>query len=178
MSAAACAERGVVWEETIILLPDKVHFVFLSATIPNSTEFACWIAKLHKQPCNVVYTDYRPTPLQHYIFPAGGDGLYLVVDEKSNFREDNFQKALSVLNAADAPDLSTHASSCLFLFVSLSLYLSISLLLLLPCLIFSFPESPLARLAFGPRQQLARKTRRARARRRPRARPTSTRSCA
>ena len=32
------------------------------------------------QPCHVVYTDYRPTPLQHYMFPAGGDGLYLVVD--------------------------------------------------------------------------------------------------
>ena len=42
-------ERGVVWEETIILLPDKVHYVFLSATIPNATEFAHWIAKLHKQ---------------------------------------------------------------------------------------------------------------------------------
>ena len=25
--------RGVVWEETIILLPDKVRYVFLSATI-------------------------------------------------------------------------------------------------------------------------------------------------
>jgi len=33
-----------------------------------------------------VYTDYRPTPLQHYVFPAGGEGLYLVVDDKGNFR--------------------------------------------------------------------------------------------
>jgi ATP-dependent RNA helicase DOB1 len=32
--------RGVVWEETLILLPDKVHFVFLSATIPNAKQFA------------------------------------------------------------------------------------------------------------------------------------------
>eukprot|EP00741_Cyanophora_paradoxa_P014004 tig00020723_g13518.t1 len=90
-------ERGVVWEESIILVPDKVRFVFLSATIPNAKEFADWIAKVHYQPCHVVYTDYRPTPLQHYIFPAGGDGLFLVVDEKSNFREDNFQKALASL---------------------------------------------------------------------------------
>jgi hypothetical protein len=50
------AERGVVWEETIILLPDKVHYVFLSATIPNATEFAHWIAKLHKQVQNRVTT--------------------------------------------------------------------------------------------------------------------------
>ncbi|KAJ4920597.1 hypothetical protein JOQ06_024592 [Pogonophryne albipinna] len=74
-------ERGVVWEETIILLPDNVHYVFLSATIPNAKQFAEWICHLHKQPCHVVYTEYRPTPLQHYIFPSGGDGLHLVVDE-------------------------------------------------------------------------------------------------
>lgn len=51
--------RGVVWEESIILLPHKVRFVFLSATIPNSKEFCGWIAKTHHQPCHVVYTDYR-----------------------------------------------------------------------------------------------------------------------
>lgn len=42
-------ERGVVWEETIILLPDNVHYVFLSATIPNARQFAEWISHLHKQ---------------------------------------------------------------------------------------------------------------------------------
>lgn len=42
-------ERGVVWEETLILLPHKVRYVFLSATIPNAAEFASWIAKLHSQ---------------------------------------------------------------------------------------------------------------------------------
>ena len=30
----------------------------------------------------MVYTDFRPTPLQHYIYPAGGEGLFLVQDEK------------------------------------------------------------------------------------------------
>ncbi|XP_072023609.1 exosome RNA helicase MTR4-like [Amphiura filiformis] len=95
--------RGVVWEETIILLPDNVHYVFLSATIPNAKQFAEWICHLHKQPCHVVYTDYRPVPLQHYIFPAGGDGLHLVVDENSDFRQDNFNAAMSVLrDAGDA----------------------------------------------------------------------------
>uniref|UniRef100_A0A8C4M8A7 Exosome RNA helicase MTR4 n=1 Tax=Equus asinus TaxID=9793 RepID=A0A8C4M8A7_EQUAS len=43
------SERGVVWEETIILLPDNVHYVFLSATIPNARQFAEWICHLHKQ---------------------------------------------------------------------------------------------------------------------------------
>ncbi|KKK26750.1 hypothetical protein P175DRAFT_0467163, partial [Aspergillus ochraceoroseus IBT 24754] len=89
------ATRGVVWEETIILLPDKVRYVFLSATIPNAMQFAEWIVKMHNQPCHVVYTDFRPTPLQHYFFPAGSEGMHLVVDEKGNFREENFQKAMS-----------------------------------------------------------------------------------
>ncbi|XP_065904897.1 exosome RNA helicase MTR4-like isoform X1 [Dysidea avara] len=97
-------ERGVVWEETIILLPDNVHYVFLSATIPNAIEFAKWICHLHKQPCHIVYTDYRPVPLQHYLFPAGADGLYLVVDEKGNFREANFQKAMDKLNDGGQPE--------------------------------------------------------------------------
>ncbi|XP_004930077.1 exosome RNA helicase MTR4 [Bombyx mori] len=93
-------ERGVVWEETLILLPDNVHYVFLSATIPNARQFAEWVCRLHSQPCHVIYTEYRPTPLQHYIFPAGGDGIHLVVDEKGIFKEDNFNTAMTVLNNA------------------------------------------------------------------------------
>ncbi|CAN1323959.1 DExH-box ATP-dependent RNA helicase DExH10 [Linum perenne] len=85
-------ERGVVWEETIIFLPPQIKMVFLSATMSNATEFAEWICRVHKQPCHVVYTDFRPTPLQHYVFPRGGSGLYLVVDENEQFREDNFMK--------------------------------------------------------------------------------------
>ncbi|WVR04355.1 hypothetical protein IAU60_001356 [Kwoniella sp. DSM 27419] len=99
-------ERGVVWEETIILLPHSVRYVFLSATIPNAMEFAEWICQTHEQPCHVVYTDFRPTPLQHYLFPAGSEGIYLVVDERSNFREDNFQKAMAALAAGQGEDPS------------------------------------------------------------------------
>ncbi len=50
----------------------------------------------------MVYTDYRPTPLQHFMFPSGGDGLYLIVDERSTFREDNFQKAIAALTSSTA----------------------------------------------------------------------------
>lgn len=96
--------RGVVWEETIILLPDKVRYVFLSATIPNAMQFAEWITKTHNQPCHVVYTDFRPTPLQNYLFPAGADGIHLVVDEKGIFREENFQKAMAVISDKQGDD--------------------------------------------------------------------------
>uniref|UniRef100_A0A158Q820 Superkiller viralicidic activity 2-like 2 n=1 Tax=Elaeophora elaphi TaxID=1147741 RepID=A0A158Q820_9BILA len=91
-------ERGVVWEETIILLPDTVHYVFLSATIPNARQFADWVVYLHDQPVHVIYTDYRPVPLQHFIYPAGGSGLYEVVNMQGIFREDKFAEAMNVLS--------------------------------------------------------------------------------
>lgn len=39
-------ERGVVWEESIVMAPKKSRFVFLSATVPNAKEFADWVAKV------------------------------------------------------------------------------------------------------------------------------------
>ncbi|KAF0983071.1 hypothetical protein FDP41_011049 [Naegleria fowleri] len=103
-------ERGVVWEETLILLPNSVKYVFLSATIPNATEFAGWIAKLKGQPVHVVYTDYRPTPLQHYIYPVGGEGIHLVV-EKHSFKEENWKKAIEDLTNASSQLNNSSGSS-------------------------------------------------------------------
>uniref|UniRef100_A0A671V377 Exosome RNA helicase MTR4 n=1 Tax=Sparus aurata TaxID=8175 RepID=A0A671V377_SPAAU len=129
------AERGVVWEETIILLPDNVHYVFLSATIPNARQFAEWICHLHKQPCHVVYTDYRPTPLQHYIFPAGGDGLHLVVDENGDFREDNFNTAMQVLRDTGDSGGSGGGPSSVFKIVKMIMERNFQ-----PVIIFSFSK--------------------------------------
>lgn len=36
-------ERGVVWEEVIIMLPAHVNIILLSATVPNTKEFAGWV---------------------------------------------------------------------------------------------------------------------------------------
>lgn len=69
----------------------------MSATIPNATQFAEWISHLHHQICHVVYTEFRPVPLQHYIYPSNAEGLYMVVDEQGVFRENNFNTAMSVL---------------------------------------------------------------------------------
>lgn len=85
-------DRGVVWEESIILLPHAVRFVFLSATIPNAREFSEWIAKIHNQVCHVVYTEYRPVPLRYYLAPLGDTKLYLVRDADS-FKDQTFSVA-------------------------------------------------------------------------------------
>ena len=85
-------DRGVVWEETIIFLDPAVKLVFLSATLSNTLEFCAWVTQTRKQPCHVVYTEYRPTPLTHYAFPRGGSGLYLLKDEKGVFKDANFDQ--------------------------------------------------------------------------------------
>ncbi|KAJ3406520.1 hypothetical protein HDV05_005963, partial [Chytridiales sp. JEL 0842] len=36
-------ERGVVWEEVIIMLPAHITLILLSATVPNTKEFADWV---------------------------------------------------------------------------------------------------------------------------------------
>lgn len=36
-------QRGVVWEEVIIMLPEHVNIILLSATVPNTKEFAEWV---------------------------------------------------------------------------------------------------------------------------------------
>merc|ERR1712146_668706 len=87
-------ERGVVWEESIIFAPPGLRMVFLSATLSNATEFFEWIAHLRKAPGHVVYTDHRIVPLEHYAFPQGGEGIYLVRDANGRFREDNVERML------------------------------------------------------------------------------------
>ena len=86
-------ERGVVWEESILLAPKSARFVFLSATIPNAAQFASWIATTHDHTCHVVYTDFRPVPLTHYIYPLGGTAIYNVYNG-TDFNNDAFQKAM------------------------------------------------------------------------------------
>ncbi len=36
-------QRGVVWEEVLIMLPEHVSIILLSATVPNAVEFSEWI---------------------------------------------------------------------------------------------------------------------------------------
>ena len=36
-------QRGVVWEEVIIMLPEHVNIILLSATVPNYMDFADWV---------------------------------------------------------------------------------------------------------------------------------------
>mmetsp|Transcript_44821 Transcript_44821/g.144142 ORF Transcript_44821/g.144142 Transcript_44821/m.144142 type:complete len:190 (-) Transcript_44821:630-1199(-) len=63
-------ERGVIWEECIVLAPSAARFVFLSATIPNGAALAGWLAMLRQTPCELVHSAARPVPLRHYVASA------------------------------------------------------------------------------------------------------------
>ena len=65
------ADRGVVWEETIILLPDHVNMIFLSATTPNVVDIADWIGRTKQRPIYIMSTQYRPVPLEYDLLYKG-----------------------------------------------------------------------------------------------------------
>lgn len=93
------ADRGHVWEEVLILLPDHVCIVMLSATVPNTLEFANWVGKTKRKKVYVISTAKRPVPLQHFLYTGNGgkskDDIFLVVDENGKFLADGFEKAKS-----------------------------------------------------------------------------------
>ncbi len=60
-------ERGTVWEESLIFLPEHMNILCLSATIPNIGQFAKWIETIHKKSVKVVIENERPVPL-HFFF--------------------------------------------------------------------------------------------------------------
>nr|XP_023019779.1 helicase SKI2W [Leptinotarsa decemlineata]XP_023019780.1 helicase SKI2W [Leptinotarsa decemlineata] len=67
-------ERGHVWEQVLIMLPAHVCVVLLSATVPNTIEFADWLGRTHQRKVYVVTTTKRPVPLQHYLYTGKGGG--------------------------------------------------------------------------------------------------------
>lgn len=64
-------ERGSVWEEVIMKLPDTVSIIMLSATVPNYLEFANWVGRTKQKKVYVQYTDKRPVPLMHHVMLDG-----------------------------------------------------------------------------------------------------------
>ncbi len=70
------ADRGVVWEETLIYLPASTRLLLLSATIRNTEEIADWLASIRDVPCSVVTSHERPVPLYPlFLYPNGMLGL-------------------------------------------------------------------------------------------------------
>lgn len=87
-------ERGVVWEESIILLPPDVAIVMLSATVPNAMEFAKWVGRTKQKPVYVISTPKRPVPLLHQVF-LKGEVFQLFDSSQGRFLDANYRRAMS-----------------------------------------------------------------------------------
>lgn len=92
-------ERGVVWEEVIIMLPEHVTLILLSATVPNTQEFASWVGRTKKKDIFVISTAKRPVPLEHYLW-AGKD-KHKIVDSNKRFIEQGWKEADEIISGRD-----------------------------------------------------------------------------
>ena len=71
-------QRGTVWEESIIYCPPEIQLVALSATVENGDQLTDWLCDVHG-PTQLIYSDYRPVPLDfHYCHSKG---LFPLLDD-------------------------------------------------------------------------------------------------
>jgi superfamily II RNA helicase len=87
-------ERGTVWEEVLIYLPQHVLIVALSATLPNLDEFSAWLSEVRQRKVEVVIEQRRAVPLDFW-FATRAKGL---------LRGDEFEELARTAQAAPAYD--------------------------------------------------------------------------
>ena len=69
-------DRGTVWEESIMLMPNCVQMVMLSATIDEPERFARWVNGTNPTKTTVLCsTGERAVPLKHYLWYGVSDDM-------------------------------------------------------------------------------------------------------
>lgn len=81
-------ERGQVWEKTILMLPQHIQMVMLSATIDNPLGFATWIESgRHTNSIGkrvyLASTNKRVVPLSHYGYVTVNEGIFKNIKDKA-----------------------------------------------------------------------------------------------
>ena len=88
-------DRGTIWEASIMLLPQHIQIVGLSATLDNPERFAEWLetrgeTKEENKSNKIVYLAKkldRPVPLIHYSFITVNSGIFKAIKDKSIHEE-------------------------------------------------------------------------------------------
>jgi ATP-dependent RNA helicase HelY len=78
-------ERGTTWEESIILCPEHIRLICLSATVSNAGEIAAWISRTHR-PIRLITHTVRAVPLSLYYFVDGK--LHETIDQHGELVRD------------------------------------------------------------------------------------------
>ena len=76
-------DRGTVWEQTMIMLPNHVPFVMLSATIGEKETFASWIQSMKGKEVVICSTNHRVVPLEFYEYFKIPDKYVDVIKDKN-----------------------------------------------------------------------------------------------
>ena len=100
-------DRGKVWEETIMFLPNHVQMIMLSATIDKSEIFAKWIEDVktneeHQKKVYLAPTNHRVVPLNHYFYTTIPQGIMKNIKDKEFIKYINefLHKPIPVKNTA------------------------------------------------------------------------------
>ena len=82
-------ERGHVWEETIMLLPEQIQMVMLSATLDSPEKFAEWCENRWNNEKKVYLTceHIRQVPLTHYMFITCNSSIFKIIKDKDKQNE-------------------------------------------------------------------------------------------
>ena len=75
------ADRGKVWEETIMMLPNHIQMVMLSATLDRPENFASWIETNKGKMVKISSTTHRVVPLKHYLYVTMHDSAIKKIDD-------------------------------------------------------------------------------------------------
>ena len=104
-------ERGVVWEEVIIMLPEQVTLILLSATVPNTYEFASWVGRTKKKDIYVISTPKRPVPLEHYLW--ADKAMHKIVNADKKFLDTGWKEANIAMSGRDKrqPEIEVNGSA-------------------------------------------------------------------
>jgi superfamily II RNA helicase len=78
------ADRGQVWEKTILMLPEHIQMIMLSATMDKPEMFGNWIERSRSGEKEVVIcpTNMRVVPLSHYGYMAIGEHEFKHIKDK------------------------------------------------------------------------------------------------
>lgn len=98
----ADAQRGPVWEESIILAPQSATLLMLSASISNPKDVADWISEIRGKHVEIIQVRHRPVELRFaFLHPSLGviplsdkhgkiipevEDFYEAQEDNSNFR--------------------------------------------------------------------------------------------
>ena len=61
-------DRGTIWEQTMMLLPNQVQMVMLSATIGNPEYLIQWLSEIKQREVVLCSTSHRVVPLEFYQY--------------------------------------------------------------------------------------------------------------